>query len=151
MLRERAVGTLLPAVTMTIERGRLRLFAKATGQTDPIYTQVDAANAAGLPDLPVPPTFLSSIEQEVPDPFAWLAELGVDLRMILHGEQAFSYHAMAFAGDTLTAEPRIADTYVKRGGALEFIVKQTAIRRADGEAVADLESVIVVRHPEVVA
>ncbi len=40
-----------------MERGRLRMFAAAIGETDPIYTDVEAARAAGHPDLPVPPTF----------------------------------------------------------------------------------------------
>ncbi|HEY9265413.1 MAG TPA: MaoC family dehydratase N-terminal domain-containing protein, partial [Mycobacterium sp.] len=63
-----AIGTQLPAATMTVDRARLRFFAKAIGETDPVYTDVDAARAAGHPDLPVPPTFLFSIELEASDP-----------------------------------------------------------------------------------
>ncbi|WP_131770242.1 MaoC family dehydratase N-terminal domain-containing protein [Candidatus Protofrankia californiensis] len=143
------IGTELPPVELTVDAGRLRFFAKAIGETDPVYSDVDTAKAAGHPDLPVLPTFLFGIELEQPDPFAWLAGLGVDLRRILHGEQSFTYHAHAHAGDTLIAKPYIADVYSKKRGALEFIVKQTAVSQADGTAVADLASVIVVRNPEV--
>lgn len=146
-----AIGTELAPVVVDIERGRLRAFAKATGQDDPVYSDLAAALAAGHPDLPVPPTFLFGLELEQPDPFKYLADLGVDLRRVLHGEQRFDYHRVAYAGETLTARSRIEDIYAKRGGALEFVVKKTAITSADGDPVADLTSVIVVRNPEVAA
>jgi acyl dehydratase len=141
------IGTQLPATTLTVDAGRLRFFAKAIGETNPLYTDVAVAKAAGYADLPVPPTFLFSIELENPDQFRWVVDQGIDPRFVLHGEQSFTYHSIAHAGDTLTATPRIADVYSKKGGALEFIVKNTAVTRADGSAVADLETVIVVRNP----
>jgi acyl dehydratase len=141
------IGTQLPATTLTVDAGRLRFFAKAIGETNPLYTDVDAAKAAGYANLPVPPTFLFSIELENPDQFRWAADQGIDPRFVLHGEQSFTYHSIAYAGETLTATPRIVDVYSKKGGALEFIVKNTAVTRAGGSAVADLETVIVVRNP----
>jgi acyl dehydratase len=141
------IGTQLPATTLTVDAGRLRFFAKAIGETNPLYTDVAVAKAAGYADLPVPPTFLFSIELENPDQFRWVVDQGIDPRFVLHGEQSFTYHSIAHAGDTLTATPRIVDVYSKKGGALEFIVKNTTVTRADGSAVADLETVIVVRNP----
>jgi len=145
------IGTELPATEMTIDAGRLRFFAKAIGETNPVFTDAVAAQAAGHQTLPVPPTFLFAIELESPDPFAWVADLGVDMRRILHGEQQFTYHSVAHAGDVVIAKPRITDVYSKKGGALQFIVKDTAVTRADGSAVADLKTVIVVQNPNVKA
>lgn len=142
------LGREFPASTLTIDAGRLQFFAKATGQTDPVYVDTEAARAAGHPDLPVPPSFLFGIELEQPDPFAWLADLGVDLRRVLHGEQSFTYHSVAHAGDVLTATPRVKDVYSKKGGALDFIVKESAVTRADGSLVAEMTSVLVVQNPE---
>ena len=142
------IGTPLPPVTMTIDPGRLRFFATAIGETNPVFTDVQAAQAAGHRDLPVPPTFLFGIELETPDPFGWLSGLGVDLRRVLHGEQSFTYHRPAVAGDVLTAHPRIANVYNKKGGALEFIEKISAVTRNGNELVAELSSVIVVQHTE---
>ena len=145
------IGTELPATEMTIDAGRLRFFAKAIGETNPVFTDAVAAQAAGHQTLPVPPTFLFAIELESPDPFAWVADLGVDMRRILHGEQQFTYHSVAHAGDVVIAKPRITDVHSKKGGALQFIVKDTAVTRADGSAVADLKTVIVVQNPNVKA
>ncbi|WP_194814617.1 MaoC family dehydratase N-terminal domain-containing protein [Nocardia sp. XZ_19_385] len=141
------VGTELPATTLTVDAGRLRFFAKAIGETNPVYTDAEAAKAAGYRDLPVPPTFLFAIELDGPNPFEFVEKAGVDLRFVLHGEQSFIYHSPAVAGDVLVATPRITDVYSKKGGALEFLVKVTAVTRVDGSAVADLKSIIVVRNP----
>ncbi|MPY78402.1 MAG: hypothetical protein GEV04_07875, partial [Actinophytocola sp.] len=61
---EKAKALTIRPIEADIERGRLRFFAKAIGQKDPIYSDVDAARRAGHPDLPVPPTFFFSMELE---------------------------------------------------------------------------------------
>ncbi len=139
------VGTSTPPLTTVIERGRLRLFAKATGQTDPVYVDVDAARELGHPDLPVPPTFLFGLELEQPDPFGWIRDLGVDMDHVLHGEQSFSYTAMAYAGDELTVTSTITDVQSKKGGALELVGRRSEVLR-DGQPIAVLAQTIVVRN-----
>src|SRR5690242_9527876 len=100
MIDRRFIGHALPAFEVEVEKGRLRSFAKATGQTDPVYIDEDAARAAGHPGVPVPPTFLFCLEMEAPNPAAIRELLGIDYRRLLHGEQGFTFHAMAYAGDT---------------------------------------------------
>jgi N-terminal half of MaoC dehydratase len=145
---ESVIGKDLPPITLTVDAGRLRFFAKAIGETNPVFTDLETAKAAGHRDLPVPPTYLFGIELESPDPFAWLAGIGVDLRRVLHGEQSFTYHSTAVAGDVLTATPRIGNVYSKKGGALELIEKASTVTRENGDLVAELKTVIVVRNPE---
>jgi hypothetical protein len=152
-----AVGSVLPPLTAVAERGRLRFFAEAIGETDPRYVDLDAAHAAGYPDLPVPPTFLFGLKldsnasgsggADSNGPLGWLTDLGVDVRYVLHGSQRFSYDRLAFAGDELVLSPRITDVYDKRGGALEFVVVDTTVTRA-GERIATLTETVIVQHPE---
>ena len=139
-----AIGTSTPPVTMTVERGRLQLFAKATGQTDPVYTDVAAARAAGHQDLLVPPTFTFGIELEQPEPFGWLTDLGVDMGSVLHGSQSFEYLAPAYAGDELTATSVVKDVQVKKGGALTFLERETTITRG-AVTIARLSCTTVIR------
>jgi acyl dehydratase len=139
------IGSESPGGTLLVTRSRLRAFARATGQTDPRYTDVDRAKQAGHRDLPVPPTFFFSIDLELPDPFRSLTDLGIDLRTVLHGEQEFSYHRMAYAGDELAARSRITDVYEKKGGALRFLVKETTVTDQDGALVATLRGTTVIR------
>ncbi|MWA02887.1 MaoC family dehydratase [Actinomadura sp. LD22] len=144
----RARALRFPSFAVEVERGRLRMFARSIGETDPVYTDVEAAQDAGHRDLPVPPTFFFSLGLEAPDPFGYLDALGVDRRRILHGRQRFEYARTAYAGDTLVLSERITDVTVKRGGAMELLEKTTDIRRG-GDHVARARAVIVVRHPEV--
>ncbi|MEQ8233645.1 MAG: MaoC family dehydratase N-terminal domain-containing protein [Gammaproteobacteria bacterium] len=129
-----------------IEKGRLRLFAKAIGESDAIWRDETAARAAGYAALPVPPTFLFCLEMERPDPYDWFAELGIPLGKVLHGEQAFTYHAPCHAGDVLRFEGEIVDVYAKKGGALEFIVQRNRVTNQHGTLVAEFDRTIVVRH-----
>jgi hypothetical protein len=147
--RDQALRHKIAPMPFDVERGRLRFFANTIGLTDPIYLDVEAAKRAGHRDLPVPPTFLgNSLELELPNPLGWLAELGGDLTKTTHAEQAFTYHAIAYAGDSLVLHRRIVDVYTKKGGALEFVVKQTDVMRGE-ENLAEILFVIALRHPEV--
>ena len=68
MIDRKFIGYRTEPFTVEVEKGRLRMFAKAIGETDPIYTDEAAAQAAGYRSLPVPPTFLFCLEMEQPDP-----------------------------------------------------------------------------------
>lgn len=145
MLNGSCAGQSLTPYTVGVERGRLRLFAQATGQTDPVFFDETAARGAGYPSLPVPPTFLFCLENEAPDPHELVRVAGLDLGRLLHGEQSFVYHRAACAGDVLTFEPRITDIYTRRQGNLEFVVRETRVSDAMANHVADLRSVVVQR------
>ena len=62
MIDKKFIGHQLPPSVLMVDRTRLQFFAKAIGETDPIYTDLAAAQAAGYPDLPAPPTFLFAAE-----------------------------------------------------------------------------------------
>jgi acyl dehydratase len=53
---------------------------------------------------------------------------------------------MAYAGDRLDFEQRIADIYDKKNGALEFVVRETRVTNQHGALVAELRGVTVVRN-----
>ncbi|MEJ8856586.1 MaoC family dehydratase N-terminal domain-containing protein [Variovorax robiniae] len=145
MIDKKHIGKVLPSFTAVAEAGQLRFFAKAIGETNPVYFDESAARAAGHPSLPLPPTFLFSIEL-TSGSNAWIDEIGVEVPRMLHGEQQFTYHRTAHAGDALTYESRIADIYDKKGGALQFVVRETRVTNGKGEHVADLHSVLVQRN-----
>ena len=139
------IGRTLPLHSAEVEAGRLRLFAKATGETRPEYVDEAAARAAGHPSLPAPPTFAICLDLEMPDPFAWFHELGIDLACVLHATQSFRYFAPIHAGDRLTFASRIDDVFQKKSGALTFVVKATDVTDQKGTHVAELRSTVVVR------
>lgn len=139
------IGRSLGTRSARVESGRLLFFAKAIGETNPVYTDEAAASAAGHKSLPVPPTFLLCLESEGSDVFEMMKILNFDLGRILHAEQEFIYHRMAYAGDMLTFEVTVADVYEKKGGALQFVVNATRVTNQHGEHVADVRSSLVQR------
>ena len=146
MIDRKWIGYEAPASELALDRTRLRFFAKAIGETDPVYTDPAAARAAGYADLPAPPTFLFAAELDSGAIDTLLGQLDIPLRKLLHGEQSFTYHRPACAGDTISVRSRIEDIYDKKGGALEFVVKTSRATNQQGELVAELRSVLVCRH-----
>jgi acyl dehydratase len=145
MIDRKYIGYAMPVFSTSVDVNRLKFFAKAIGQLDPIYIDEMAAHAAGHPTLPIPPTFLLCMEGESPNPAALRNLLGIDYQRLLHGEQGFTYHRMAYAGEVLSFEQRIDDIYDKKGGALEFVVRKTRVSNQRAEHIADLRSVLVMR------
>ncbi|MET3461674.1 MULTISPECIES: MaoC family dehydratase N-terminal domain-containing protein [Variovorax] len=146
MIDRKWIGHELPPSVLPIERSRLQFFAKAIGETDPVYTDAAAARDAGYPDLPAPPTFLFAAELDSGASDRLLADLGIPLSKLLHGEQGFCYHRPACVGDTVTVRSTITDIYDKKNGALEFVVKTSRATNQRDELVAELRAVIVCRH-----
>lgn len=146
MIDKKWIGHELPASVLPIERTRLQFFAKAIGETDPVYTDAAAARDAGYPDLPAPPTFLFAAELDSGASDRLLSDLGIPLSRLLHGEQGFSYHRPACVGDTVTVRSTITDIYDKKNGALEFVIKTSRATNQRDELVAELRTVIVCRH-----
>lgn len=140
------IGYRHPPHTVDVEKGRLRFFARAIGETDPVYLDEQAACEAGFRALPAPPTYAFSLELDQPRPFAILESLGVRLDRILHGTQRFKYHAPICAGDRITLEPVVQDIYEKKGGAMGFIVIHTGATNQLGELAVEMEKTVVVRQ-----
>jgi len=146
MIDKKWIGHQLPPSELLIERGRLQFFARSIGETDPMYTDLAAARAAGYPDLPAPPTFVFAAELESGAVTSLLETLELPIQKILHGEQGFTYLKPVCAGERVTVRSKIADIYDKKGGALEFVLKSSEVRNSSGELVAELRSLLVCRN-----
>jgi hypothetical protein len=144
--RARFLGYELPPHTTTVDAWRLAFFAKAIGETDPVYSDLAAAKAAGHPSIPLPPTFIFCLEQGRPNAYKLMDDMGIHISRILHGEQHFEYRRPVYAGDVLTFRTKITDIYDKKGGALEFFVRATSVTNQRDEAVAENRGVVVVRN-----
>lgn len=146
MLDRKFIGHRFPPHSADVEKGQLLFFAKATGETDPVYLDEDAARQAGHPALPAPPTFAFSLALARPDPFAWMEQLDIDLGRVLHGDQSFEYSGQIYAGDRITLEAEILDIFDRKGGALDFVVQKTSVRNQRGEQLGSMISTTIVRN-----
>src|SRR5712692_1467989 len=129
--------------TMPIEWSKVREFARAIRDPNPVYFDPDAAKRE-CGGIPIPPTFLmTSAFWQSPESSP---ALNMDLRRILHGEQEFELLKPIFVGDQLTGVTRLADMYEKeggRGGKMTFNVMETEYKNQKGEKVAIARSVII--------
>lgn len=146
MIDRKFIGHRLKPSVLTVDRTRLQFFAKAIGEKDPVYVDLAAAQAAGYADVPAPPTFLFAAELDSGANDQLLADLDIPLAKLLHGEQSFRYLQPVCAGDTVTVQSTITDIYDKKGGKLEFAVKDSKVTNQREELVAELRTVLVVRH-----
>ncbi|KDP86099.1 acyl dehydratase [Cupriavidus sp. SK-3] len=146
MVDKKWIGHEIGSSVLPVERGRLKFFAKAIGETNPVYLDESAAREAGYADLPAPPTFLFTAELDSGAMFGLLERLGVPIRKVLHGEQSFEYLGPIVAGDTVTVTSRVKDIYEKKGGGLEFIETESQVANQRGEPVGRLRSLTVVRN-----
>jgi acyl dehydratase len=148
--RDRHIGVTSEPRTVVVEKGFLTFFAKATGETDPVYFDDDAARAAGHSSIPAPPTYLFSLALAAPAKRGGLFDaengLGIDRARVLHGEQSFAYHLPIHTGDKLTLTTTTSDIYAKKGGALEFVVQDTQAVDDLGRLHVEMRMVTVVRH-----
>ncbi|MDO8705394.1 MAG: MaoC family dehydratase N-terminal domain-containing protein [Sulfuricaulis sp.] len=146
MIDRKHIGMKVPPYRATVEKGQLLLFAKATGETNPIYLDEEAARAIGCPAIPIPPTFAFSLALLAPDRVSWADTLKLPMEKILHGEQAFEYLHPVYCGDALTFHERISDIYEKNDGALEFVVADTDVVNQHGTQCLRLRTVAVLVH-----
>jgi acyl dehydratase len=141
------LGREYPPYAVTVERGKIKEFARAIGDDDPLYLddRVGAASAWG--DVIAPPTFSITFRDEAADTAAFLKELGTDISRILHGEQEFEIFRPLQPGQTYLCRAKIVDIYEKSGrsGPMAFVVRETTIADGSNEIVATMRGVTVVR------
>ena len=145
MLNRNLIGKVYKPLTFKITGQRLKIFAKATGQTDPIYFDHEAAIMQGHKGIMCPPTFLIVVGMEQKKPFQFLEDLEIKIERILHAGQEFNYEEIVYEGDKLVMETKIIDMDDKKEGTLQFCVLQTKFKNQNSIHVATLENTIVVR------
>jgi hypothetical protein len=127
-----------PAV-LPVERGKIREFARSCMSDDPAYVE-DPAPV-------IPPTFLTTVNFWMSADTSPLAQVGLDLRRLLHGAQEYVFFGPPpRAGDELTFQTRVEQIYEKegkRGGTMTFVETVTEFRDPDGRLVAEARSTAI--------
>ncbi|HEY3753175.1 MAG TPA: MaoC family dehydratase N-terminal domain-containing protein [Pseudonocardiaceae bacterium] len=125
---------------------KIREFADAIGDPNPVYRDVAAAQAAGHPTVIAPPTFTTIINLRIIETIVADPDLGLDWSRVVQGEQSFSYHRPIVAGDSLGVLATI-DNVMNRGGH-GFMTVRADISDADDQPVAVVAATVVVRGDE---
>jgi acyl dehydratase len=126
-------GRSYPPFEYEVGREKIREYAFAVGEHDPVHHDRDAAQAAGFRNLVAPPMFAvvystGSVAPAILDP-----EVGIDFARMLHGSQEFEWDEPVCAGDTITTETTLEDLYERTG--MEFYVFKSVSKNQDGKQV----------------
>lgn len=142
-LSKELIGRKLKSYTMTAERGKIREFCLAIGETNPIYLDVEAARAAGFEDTPIPPTFQTSFQfWGYPEMFDDMRAMGIDTNRLLHMKEDYTYFRPVYPGMQIKAEAEVMDV---KTGKMDIVVFKTLFRDTSGEVCIEAEMGIVLR------
>ena len=145
MIDRSLIGKTYPPFHSEVTEEKIRLFAKATGQINPIYFDIESAKKEGHPSLLAPLTFLITVSYEQKDPYLYLKDLGIELGQFLHANQEYTYFSPVYAGDRIKMVSKLSDIFDKAGGRLHFLVFEADYTNQDKVIVAKSKTTLVVR------
>jgi acyl dehydratase len=135
-----------PTAPYEVGREKIREFAEAVGDSNPVYTDPDAAKAFGHADAIAPPTFPFVITFKASGQVVLDPELGLDYSRVVHGDQKFSYTRPVRAGDRLSVTVTIEA--IKSLAGNDVIDVRGDVRDENGEHVVTALMKLVSRAPE---
>jgi acyl dehydratase len=128
-----AVGKTYPPVTYAVGREKIKEYALAVGETNPIHLDVEAARAAGYADVVAPPMFTVVYSAPAVGPGIFDPDVGIDFAMMVHGGQEFRWGRPVVAGDEITTTASVKDVS-ERGGKGFYVFESRSVDQ-DGEEV----------------
>jgi acyl dehydratase len=142
-VRTEAIGKEYPPALYAVGREKVREFAAAVGETDPIHADLDAARAAGFADVVAPPMFAVVYSAPVMAPAIFDPEVGIDFPAMVHGSQEFRWGEPVVAGDEITTTASVKDINERNG--MGFYVFETVSRNQRGDEVCTATWTNIVR------
>lgn len=127
------IGKRYAPVTYAVGREKIREYASAVGETNPLHFDLDAARAAGYADVVAPPMFavvysFRSIGGALLDP-----EVGMNFALMVHGGQEFAWGPLVVAGDEISTTTTVKD--ISERGGMRFYVFESVSENQRGEQV----------------
>lgn len=136
-----------PSAVYEVGREKIREFAEAIGDPDPVYRDPAVARLLGHPDVIAPPTFPAVLA--IPAGTALIGELGIEVSRVVHGDQSFAYQRPVRAGDRLRST--ITVERIRSVADSEVITMRTDLATEDGEPVVTARSTMVAQNPDGIA
>ncbi|MEJ7824605.1 MAG: MaoC family dehydratase N-terminal domain-containing protein [Solirubrobacteraceae bacterium] len=136
------VGKTYPPTVYAVGREKVREYARAVGETDPLYLDVEAARAAGHDDVVAPPMFavvyaMPAVAAGMFDP-----EIGIDFVRLVHAGQRFTWGPLVVAGDEIATTVSVKDVSERRGSGF-YAFESVSVNQRDETVCTGLWSNIV--------
>ena len=138
-----AAGKRWGPATYVVGREKVREYARAVGETNPLHLDPEAARAAGHADVVAPPMFAVVYTSPAIGPAMLDPEVGMDFARMVHGGQEFAWGPLVVAGDEITTEVELAD--VSERGGMGFYTFESRSDNERGERVCTGKWTCIVR------
>jgi acyl dehydratase len=127
------IGKSYPETVYAVGREKVREYAWAVGETNPLYVDVEAARAAGYADVVAPPMFAVVYAGRAISPALFDPEVGINFASMLHAGQEFEWGPLVVAGDEISTVTSVRD--ISERGGMGFYELVTESRNQRGETV----------------
>ncbi len=128
-----AIGKSYDPFEYEVGREKIREYANAVGETNPVYFDRKAAQDAGFRDVVAPPMFAVVYSAGSVGPPIFDPDVGIDFMRMVHGGQEFVWGEPVCAGDVITTRTTFKDFSEKAGR--KFYVFESVSQNQDGEEV----------------
>ncbi len=125
------IGKAYPPVAYAVGREKVREYARAVGETDALYLDVDAARAAGHDDVVAPPMFVVVYCFPAVLPALFDPELAIDFSRMVHAGQEFTWGPLVVAGDEITTTISVADISERAGNGFYTFGSESVNQRGE--------------------
>jgi len=128
-----SIGKTYPPSVYAVGREKVREYAYAVGETNPLYLDVEAARSAGHADVVAPPMFAVVYSAPAVGPAVLDPEVGINLALMVHGSQEFRWGPLVIAGDEITTTASVKDI-TERDGRAYYVFESVSVNQT-GETV----------------
>jgi acyl dehydratase len=128
-----AIGKTYEPVSYAVGREKIREYAAAVGETNPLHLDLQAARAAGYADVVAPPMFAVVYASRAVVPALFDPEVGLNFARMVHGGQDFRWGPVVVAGDEISTTATVSD--ISARGGMEFFVFESVSENQRGEVV----------------
>jgi acyl dehydratase len=125
------IGKTWPATEYEVGREKIREYANAVGETNPIHHDPEAAKKAGFRNVVAPPMFCVVYCAPAMGPAVLDPEVGINLTTMVHGSQVFEWKEPVCAGDVITTTAKLSDLSERTG--MKFYVFESESSNQDGQ------------------
>lgn len=137
------IGKKYQPVRYEVGKEKIREYAKAIGDMNPLYHDDEAAAASKYGAIIAPPTFAVVYDVSVFENVLFDKELKINMMMVVHGEMDFEFGEVVRTGDVITSVAEVEDIYDKKGH--EFIVVKIISKNQHDQMTAIGTAIFVVR------
>ncbi|MGI8512729.1 MAG: MaoC family dehydratase N-terminal domain-containing protein [Solirubrobacteraceae bacterium] len=127
------VGKTYPAFEYEVGREKIREYADAVGEENPVYFDRAAAREAGFRDIAAPPMFAVVYSAGAIGPAILDPEVGIDFEQMVHGGQEFVWGEPVCAGDTISTTASVKEISERAG--IVFYAFESVSENQDGQKV----------------